>query len=669
MTRRARAALAFAIGLSLAPAADAQHGTTNGEWVYYGGDLGSTRYAPLDQINRDNVKQLEIAWRWKADNFGPRPDHNFRATPIMVNGVLYTTAGFRRAAVAIDAATGETLWLYRFNEGERGKTAPRQTSGRGVSYWTDGKDERIIFITPAYFMIALNAKTGMPYPDFGRDGMVDLKEGLDRPVDLVKDAIGSSSPAIVVGDIIVVGAALPSGSAPPTKEMPPAHVRGYDVRTGERLWIFHTIPQPGEFGHETWEKDSWSFTGNTGVWTTMSADTELGYVYLPTEAPTGDYYGGHRPGNNLFSQSLVCLDIKTGKRVWHFQTVHHDIWDYDLPAAPVLADIVVDGRPIKAVAQVTKQGFTFVFDRATGQPVWPIEERPVPQTDIPQERTSPTQPFPTKPAPFDRQGTSVDDLIDFTPALKEEALKIASSYRLGPLFTPPSLVTKENKGTISMPGSQGGANWPGAAFDPQTGYLYVASSMDPAVLGLVHDPKRSNMDYITGRDLKLPRGGGPQGLPLFKPPWGRITAIDLNTGEHVWMAPNGEAPDYVREHPALAGIELPRTGRPERAGLLLTKTLLFAGEGAGLFAAFGGGGNKFRAYDKATGEILTEIELPANQSGAPMTYMLNGAQYIVVAVGARDHAAELVALRLPNELLKAPSSPLTSPSGSARGVD
>jgi len=625
----------------------AQHGAKNGEWLYYGGDLGSTRYAPLDQINRDNVSELEIAWRWNGNNLGPGPDINFRATPIMMNGVMYTTAGTRRAAVAIDPETGETLWIYRFEEGERAKSAPRKTSGRGLSYWTDGEDERIFFITPAHYMIALNAKTGQPYPDFGRDGIVDLREGLDQNIDVMNDPVGSSTPGIVIGDIIVVGNAFPAGGVPPTKEMPVGHIRGYDVRTGERKWIFHTVPQPGEEGHDTWEGDSWKYTGNVSVWTSMSADPELGYVYLPTEAPTGDYYGGHRHGDNLFSQSLVCLDARTGERVWHYQLVHHGIWDYDLPAAPVLADITVDGKKIKAVVQVTKQAFTFVFDRETGEPVWPIEERPVLQTTIPEEKTAPTQPFPTKPAPFDRQGVSEDDLIDFTPELKKEALEISATYTLGPLFTPPTIVTETNKGTLNLPGSQGGANWQGAAFDPETGYLYVSSSTDPTPIGLEHSPNLSNMDYVRARRLRLPKGGGPQGLPLIKPPWGRITAIDLNTGEHVWMIANGEVPDYVREHPALEGVALPRTGRPERVGLLVTKTLLFAGEGSGLFGMYGGGGPLLRAHDKATGEILSEFELPAHQTGVPMTYMHEGVQYIVVAVGKREHSAELVALRLP----------------------
>ena len=637
--------LTSTIVLNLPRAGWCQAGTADGEWRFYGGDAASTRYSPLDQINRDNVNDLEIVWRWKAANFGPRPEFNYRTTPIMIGGVLYATAGERRAVVAVDAATGETLWMYRFEEGQRWEDAPRRNSGRGVAYWSDGEDGRVFLVTPGYHLIALDAKTGRPSSGFGNHGVVDLKEGLDRPVDPIEDIIGSSSPPLVVGDVVIVGAALGTGGAPPKKEMPPGHVRGYDVQTGERLWIFHTIPQPGELGNETWENDSWSYTGNAAVWTTFSADEELGYVYLPTEAPTGDYYGGHRLGDNLFSQSLVCLDAKTGERIWHYQTVHHGIWDYDNPAAPVLVDITVDGREIKAVALVTKQAFTFVFDRVTGEPVWPIEERPVPQTDVPGERTAPTQPFPTKPAAFDRQGISVDDLIDFTPELKAEALEIASNYRLGPLFTPPSTVDLDGTwATVALPGSQGGANWQGAALDPETGILYVPSSTDPNVIGLVNDPEVSNMAYVAVEGLEPPLGGGPQGLPLVRPPWGRITAINLNTGEHVWMVPNGDAPDYVRSHPALQGVDLPRTGRPERSGLLVTKTLLFAGEGGGLYARYGSGGRMLRAYDKLTGEIIAQFELPANQTGVPMTYMLDGRQYIVVAVGAAGHPGELVAL-------------------------
>ncbi|MXX55173.1 MAG: pyrroloquinoline quinone-dependent dehydrogenase [Gemmatimonadetes bacterium] len=645
MTCAAAAVLAAA---PIAPAAaNAQSGAENGQWRYYGGDAGSTRYAPLDQINPDNVTDLEIAWRWQAANFGPQPEFNYRTTPLMVDGVLYATAGYRRTVVAIDAGTGETLWTYRLHEGDR--AAPRRNSGRGVAWWeSPGVAPRIFLVTPGFQLVALDAATGRPVPDFGDGGVVELRLGLGRELDLIDAPIGSSSPPIVVDDVIVVGSALPSGSAPRSRTMPPGHVRGYDAFTGELRWTFHTIPQPGEFGHETWEDGSWEYTGNAAVWTALSADPELGYVYLPVELGTGDYYGGHRPGDNLFSQSIVALDAETGERVWHFQTVRHGIWDYDPPAAPVLADLVVDGREIPAVALITKQTFTFVFDRQTGEPVWPIEERPVPQTDVPGERTAPTQPFPTKPPPYDRQGVDPADLIDFTPELRAEAEEILSQLHYGPLYEPPTVpVEGGTQGTLMVPGSLGGANWPGGALDPESGYLYVQSATGPSVISLINEPEVSDMDYIRGGGLRLRQGGGPQGLPLFKPPWGRITAIDLNEGEIAWQVPNGDAPDYVKDHPALEGIDVGRTGRPDRGGLLVTRTLLFAGEGGGMFAAFGSGGNRFRAHDKASGEMLAEIELPANQTGLPMTYMHEGRQYIVVAVGARRHPAELVALALP----------------------
>ena len=503
-------------------------------------------------------------------------------------------------------------------------------------------------VTPGFQLVALDAVTGRPVPDFGDGGVVELRLGLGRELDLIDAPIGSSSPPIVVDDVIVVGSALRSGSSPPSRENPPGHVRGYDAFTGELRWTFHTIPQPGEYGHETWEDGSWEYTGNVAVWTALSADPDLGHVYLPVELGTGDYYGGHRLGDNLFSQSIVALDASTGQRVWHFQTVHHGIWDYDPPAAPILADLVVDGREIPAVALITKQTFTFVFDRRTGEPVWPIEERPVPQTDVPGERTAPTQPFPTKPPPYDRQGVDPADLIDFTPELRAEAEEILAQLHYGPLYEPPTVpVEGGTQGTLMVPGSLGGANWPGGALDPESGYLYVQSATGPSVISLINEPEVSDMDYIRGGGLRLRQGGGPQGLPLFKPPWGRVTAIDLNRGEIAWQVPNGDAPDYVKNHPALEGIDVGRTGRQDRGGLLATSTLLFAGEGGGMFATFGSGGNRFRAHDKATGEIVAEIELPANQTGLPMTYMHEGRQYIVVAVGARRHPAELVALALP----------------------
>ena len=620
--------------------ATAQYGAKGEEWRFYGGDAGSTKYAALDQIDRTNVKDLQIAWRWRAENFGPRPEFYYRATPLMIDGVLYTTAGFRRAAVAIDAATGETLWVYRMDEGERGLNAPRDNSGRGVAYWADGSDERIFLITPGYHLVALDAKTGIPHPDFGNQGVVDLKKGLGREVDPIKGGIGSSSPPIVSHNVVVVGAALFPGTDPPAKENVPGHIRGYDSRTGQQLWIFHTIPQSGEFGNEGWEGGSWRYTGNASAWSPFSVDQELGYVYLPIEAATGDYYGGHRLGDNLFSQSLVCLDVKTGRRIWHYQLVHHGIWDYDPPAPPILTDIRVEGEPIKAVVQVTKQAFAFVFDRVTGEPVWPIEERPVPQSDVPGERTSPTQPFPTRPAPFDRQGMTLDDLIDFTPELRAEAAEIVSQYRIGPLFTPPSRAENPDgtKGTLQLPGPAGGANWHGGAIDVETGTLYVTSAAEPRIRGLFSDSRVSNMNFVDGRY----RLEGPQGLPLIKPPWGRITAIDLNTGEHLWMVPNGDTPEEVVNHPALEGIDIPRTGKYVRGGTLVTKSLLFAAAAWQL-----SGEPILRAYDKRTGDVIAAVELPAIATGVPMTYGLNDKQYIVVAVGAFNHPAELVALTLP----------------------
>jgi quinoprotein glucose dehydrogenase len=676
-----------------APAGEAQQGARNGEWRYYGGDSGTTKYSTLDQINANNVKELKIAWEWKSQNYGRRPDFNWEVTPLMANGVLYFTAGTRRDAIAVDAATGETLWMYRLDEGPRGATVARVVN-RGLAYWSDGKgDDRILLISPGYQLIGLNAKTGLPIPGFGKNGLIDLTQGLER--DVVKPGqIGASSPAIVVRDTVVVGAALLAGTAPASKENVPGFIRGFDVRTGKQLWTFKTIPRPGEFGNETWENDSWKYTGNTGAWAPLSADEELGYVYIPVEMPTGDFYGGNRPGNNLFSDSLVCLDARTGKRIWYYQLVHHDVWDWDIAAPPLLADITVGGKKIKAVAQVTKQAFTYVFDRVTGEPVWPIVERPVPQSDVPNEKTSPTQPFPTKPAAFDRQGVTFDDLIDFTPELHAEAIRIASQYKLGPLYTPPIVADSGGKlATLLLPAHVGGANWPGAALDAETGVLYVPSVTQQDPLSLtVADPKRSDMGYVGGRGgggrgaaAGGPGGGagrggrggaaasapdarpvatiddgegggrpaqrtniGPQGLPLIKPPWGRITAIDLNTGDHVWMIPNGHPPDYVVNHPAMKGIDLSNAGRPSRALLMVTKTLLISTDGNNLWAsAAGAGGNLIRAIDKKTGKVLYEMALPAMATGIPMTYMVNDRQFIVVAVGATGVPASLVALALP----------------------
>lgn len=634
--KHARAA-ALLLAMSLCVAAQ------NGDWRYYGGDAWSTKYSPLEQVNRANVSKLQTAWTWKAQNFGPRPDPNYEVTPLAVNGVLYFTAGMRRDTVAVDGATGETLWMYRLDEGERGEHAVR-FNNRGVAYWTDRQgDERIFTISPGYQLIALNAKTGLPAAGFGRNGIVDLLPGLDRE-NIKPGVIGATSPAIVVGDTVVVGSALELGTAPKTKENVPGYVRGYDARTGKLVWTFHTIAQPGDFGNETWKDGSWKYTGNTAVWAPMSADPELGYVYLPVETPTGDFYGGHRPGDDLFDESLVCVDARTGKRVWHFQIIHHGIWDWDNPAAPVLLDITVNGRRIKAVAQVTKQAFVYVFDRVTGKPVWPIEERPVPQSDVPGEKTSATQPFPSKPAAFDRQGFSPDDVIDFTPELKAEAMKIVSQYKMGPIFTP-AIVFDANgkKGTLMLPHATGGANWQGAAADPETGVLYVPSVTNPYVAALVHDPAHSNMDFIS-KTVILEKVSG---LPIVKPPYGRITAIDLNSGDALWMIPNGQPPDEIKNNPALKGIDTSRFGNPERALLLATKTLLFSADAVGTTPVNGSYTSTLRALDKRTGDTVFEWKLPTHATGVPMTYVAKGKQYIVIAVGGRGEPAELVALAEP----------------------
>jgi quinoprotein glucose dehydrogenase len=627
----------WASSFVLAAVAAAQPAPSH-EWRFYGGDSGASRYAALDSIDETNVGKLEIAWAFDTRNFGSPPEAKNETTPLMVDGVIYATAGFTRNVVALDAGTGELLWMHRLDEGERGRKAPRRFSGRGVAYWSDGAgDERIYFVTVGYQLVALDAKTGTPVGGFGVDGVLDLMRDVKGLVDPV-GAIGSSSPPVIVSGVIVVGPAFLPGFRPATKENSRGDLVGYDVRTGKKLWTFSTIPLPGEPGHETWEGDSWKYTGNAGVWAPFSADPGLSYLYLPVEAPTSDFYGGHRLGDNLFSSSLVCLDARTGKRVWHYQLIHHDIWDYDVPTAPILADVVVEGRERKLVVQLTKQSFAYVFDRVTGEPIWRIEERPVPPSDVPGERAAPTQPFPTKPAPFDRQGVAPDDLIDFTPELRAEALEILKSYRVGPLYQPPSLAEAPDgtKGTLMVPGAVGGAAWESGAHDPETGVLYVSSSTAPSLLALVEDPARSNLRYIAG-PMRLE---GPRGLPLLKPPYGRITAIDLGTGEHLWMQPNGETPRSIAEHEALQGVEIPRTGSPSRAGILVTRTPVFAGEGWG-------GGRGLYAYDKKSGEIRARIELPGTQTGLPITYVHEGRQYLAVSVGDGTNPAQIVALALP----------------------
>jgi quinoprotein glucose dehydrogenase len=654
----------------------AQSAAGGTEWPTYGGDLANTRYRPLDQINASNFNKLEIAWRFKTENLGPRPEFKLEGTPLMVNGVVYTTAGSRRTVVALDAGTGELLWMHSEQEGARGSNAPRQLSGHGVAYWSDGKQERILYVTPGYRLLALDAKTGIPVPSFGNNGVVDLKQDDDQEIDLIHGDIGLHSTPIVAKNVVIVGAAHLTGGVPKSRKNVKGYVRGFDVRTGKRLWIFHTIPRPNEYGIETWGKDAWSYTGNTGVWGQISVDEDLGLVYLPVELPTGDYFGGDRPGNGLFGESIVAVDLQTGKRKWHYQLVHHGLWDMDIPCAPMLVDMTVNGKIVKAVAQPTKQAFLYVFNRENGEPIWPIEERPVPQGDVPGEWYSLKQPIPTKPPAFDNQGVSSESLINFTPELHAEAEKLVSQYRTGPLFTPPSVSKLGGPlGTITSPGSLGGANWPGGSYDPDTHTLYVFSQSGIAMLGLVPSPDAgvSDMEYVQGTAGTVPRAGSPmgappparrpgvgpiegeggdplsvRGLPLLKPPYGRITAINLDKGEFAWQIAHGETPDNVRNNPELKGIKIPRTGRAGLVGTLTTKTLVIAGEPGFYSLPSGARGAMLRAYDKASGEEVGAVYMPAPQSGSPMTYMYNGKQYIIVAISGGSFPGEYIAYRLPD---------------------
>ena len=644
---------------------NAQSGAKNGEWRTYGGDLGNTRYSPLNQINASNFDKLQIAWRFNTASLGPRPEFNLEATPLMAGGVVYTVAGSRRDVVALDAANGEMLWMHTEKEGARGDAAPRRLSGRGLAYWTNGREERILYVTPGYRLVALDAKTGLMIPSFGKSGVVDLKTDDDQEIDLINGEVGLHAAPTVAGDTIIVGAAHLAGGVPKSKTNVKGYVRGFDVKTGKRLWIFHTIPKPGEFGYNTWENDSAEYTGNTGVWAQISVDEELGLVYLPVELPTGDYYGGHRPGNGLFGESIVAVDLKTGQRKWHYQLVHHGIWDWDIPCAPMLVDFNLNGRVVKAVAQPTKQSILYVFDRATGQPIWPIEEKPVPQGDVPGEKYSPTQPMPTKPPAYGRTATSVDELIDFTPELRAEAEKVTARYKMGPLFTPPVVSKLEGPLATLVAGCcQGGTGWPGGSYDPETHMLYAPTWGAVNPLGLQPpDRGRSDMNYITGiaRPPAPPAGAARdasgeappppltvQGLPLFKPPYESITAINLDKGEIAWKVAHGETPDNIRNSPALKGLTIPRTGRGGLVGVLTTSSLVIAGERGTFTDAQGRNGAMLRAYDKASGKEVGAVFMPTGQTGSPMTYMVNGKQFIVIAIGGPNFPGELVAYKLPD---------------------
>jgi quinoprotein glucose dehydrogenase len=714
MARLPRLLLVLAIAAVVAPLAGQAPQTgkpsiDNGEWPDYSGDLRGWRYSPLDQINASNFNQLQVAWRFKTDNLGPRPEYKLEGTPVMIRGTLYTTGGTRRSVVSLDGRTGELNWAHSLREGTRAAVSPRQLSGRGVSYWTDGKgDERVVYVTTGYQLVELNAKTGAMIPTFGKNGVLDLKlgvyKGVNEQIDLDNGEIGIHSTPAIVGDIVMVGSSFREGATVSTHNNTKGLVRAFDVRTGKQIWRFNTIPNPGDFGHDTWLNDSWAVNGNVGVWTQISVDEQLGLVYLPVETPSSDHYGGHRPGNNLFAETLVCVDLKTGVRKWHFQLVHHPLWNLDMSSAPLLADITVGGRAIKAVAVPTKQNFMYVFDRVTGQPVWPIEERPVPAGDVPGETYSKTQPFPTKPPAYARNFVNIpDDIIDFTPELRAKALSQLSRYKAGPLFNPPILGKADGLlGSLSIGNLGGGTNWPGGGYDPETHIAFApASNSGVNAHSLVTPPKGfSDIRYVRGVEgqpfvevfgpgdccaADSPRAiaqaaaaaaeapaapaatpapaapertaGGPastlppggltvDGLSIMKPPYGVLAAVQLDRGELLWQVPHGDTPDGVRNHPALKGLNIPKTGQNGAVGLLVTKTLVIMGDPLATTTPRGRGA-MLRAYNKMTGEQVGAVYIPAPQSGSPMTYSIDGRQYIVVAVSGGAYSGEYIAFRLP----------------------
>jgi len=690
-------------------------GNKPGEWRYWGGDAWSTRYSALDQINASNFNSLQVAWQWNAGAFGS--DEYYRTTPLYANGRLFTVATTRRIATAIDPDNGETLWMWRLDEGIRWQKAPRQFAGRGLSYWTDGREERVLVVTPGYHLVSLDAKTGVPDPKFGKDGVVDLMDGLGLPlvplaVDdsgplIISDAapyrkakpgekwdtatktgadgtvgidpslgqIANSSPGVVVGDVFVVGNSSIHGYYPIRAHNIPGFVRGFDIRTGKQLWKFNLIPQAGEFGAETWKNGTKVGTkgvGKVDPWGTWSADPELGIVYVPTGMPLMDEYGGLRPGDNLYGNSLVAIDVKTGKRKWHFQMVHHDIWDYDTPMAPNLIDITVNGKRRKAIAQTTKQGWVYTFDRETGEPIWPMPETPVLQSDVPQEQTSKTQPIPSKPAPFSQQGLVEADLIDYTPAIKDSALKLAQKCRMGPYYIPGSATdgTSKLKCSWYAPGASGGVNIDGGgAVDPETGMLYVGSQTGMSTIQLQKDPC-SEFPYSSIHDscgligaLPAPAGYKPSseraggfdnrdagsvigGVSIVKPKeYGGITAYDMNSGDKKWWAPNVGMVPQTSNAPLFAGVTLPPQGGRGQAQIITTKTLVIYGSGRS--GGVPGKGPELYAVDKATGKQVGAVKIPAKTTAVPMTFLHNGRQYIVFAIGAGSNTS-LVALTLPH---------------------
>jgi len=655
-----------------------QDGTANGEWRSYAADLWGTKYSPLGQITAANFEDLKVVWRWRtadallpyetdrgislilAETLFARLEESdpgrwvtspgigrLSATPLMAAGVLYLATPLYQVA-AIDARTGETRWVYNPRVYEEGSPPlPSPWNHRGVAYWEEGDEVRVVWGTGDGFLTAVDARTGLLATGFGDGGRVSLEDGLPRarenPSGLPPP---SRSPPLVVGNRVIVGSSVHDYLL--TRENAPGFARVYDMRTGRHEWDFHAVPQSGDaFGADTWLNDAWRYSGNTNIWGTITADPELGYVYLATSTPTSDFYGGHRLGDNLFAESIICVDIETGQRVWHFQLVHHGVWDYDNPTGPNLLDVTVNGRRVRALAQATKQGFIYTFDRVTGEPIWPIDELPVDtNTDLVGELLAETQPFPTRPAPFEYQGTSIDDLVDFTPEIRQMAVGAVEGFRLGPLYTPLSL-----RGTLFRPSAGGGASWGGAAVDPETGLLYVASRNTHTVMRF-REPapdEEATLDYVLSQGGAAFVSGGnerrqpqmPEGLPLWKPPYSRMTAIDMNTGDHVWMMPTGDG-DRIRDHPRLRNLDLPPLGGDAgRNGPVVTSTLVI------YTVASGGsdGGPRLVGYDKATGDLRGSVDLPGGAIGSPMTYMVDGRQYIGLTIGGE--APELIALALP----------------------
>jgi quinoprotein glucose dehydrogenase len=673
-------------GLILSSALTLAHAApTDVDWTTYAGNWDGSRYKPLDQINASNFNDLEVVWRFKTDHIGNRPEFKLEGTPLEVGGIVYTTAGSRRGVIALDAVTGELLWVHGEHEGARGAAAPRQLSGRGLSYWSDGKEARILYVTPGFFLIALDAKTGQRISSFGDNGAVDMKADDDQKIEpnLTTGEIGWQSAPTVVGDTILIGTAFREGFTPVSYRNNKGSARAYDVRSGKKIWEWHTIPQKGEPGYETWLNGSAEYTGNTGVWTEIAADPEAGLAYLPVESPTSDFYGGHRPGNGLYGNALVAVDLKTGKIKWYFQLIHHEIWDYDIAALPLLIDITVNGKPIKAVAQPTKQGILYVFDRLTGKPVWPMPERKAPKGSVPGEWYAPTQPIPTKPVAYARTGVTADELIDFTPEMHARALQLVKNYQLGPIYTPPVLSEKPGLlGTLMLGPADGGTNWPGGSFNPENHTVYVYACNSCLIpIGLVPPPSgMSDLRYVVGKagkkvvminasgtnqgaDAPLVKTKAPpksedgedeqlavEGLPLIKPPYGTITAIDLNTGEIKWQVAHGETPDFVRNNPALKGMNIPRTGQTSyNIGTLVTKSLVIAGDSMVTTTPDHPRGAMLRAYDQKDGKEVGAVWMPAQQSGSPMTFMRNGKQYIIVAVSGGNYSGEYICFALPSK--------------------